>query len=62
MIIARISRARWVPNVFVRTTLEKTRGLLEFILCDITPHYSVAKIAVKQHPTAPEGVAYQIAD
>ena len=37
------------------------RGLSEFQLREIAPHYSASKIAVKRPPTAPEGVAYQLA-
>ena len=62
MILARISRARQMPNVLVNTTWAKTRGISEFQLLLITPRHSAAKIAVKRCPTAPEGVAYQLAD
>ena len=62
MILARISLARRTPNVFMRTTWAKTRDLSELQLRARTPRRSVAKIAVKPLPTAPEGVAYQIAD
>ena len=62
VILDLIYQARQTPNVFVRTTWAKTRGILEFQLREITPHNSAARIAVKQRPTAPEGVAYQLAD
>ena len=38
------------------------RGLSEFQLLSRTPHNSADKISVKRRPTAPEGVAYQLAD
>ena len=62
VIHSRISRALQTPNVFVRTTWEKTRGILEFKLRSITPCHSMATMAVKRSPTAPVGVAYQIAN
>ena len=40
VILALISRARRTPNVFVRTTWAKTRGLSEFQIHDITPLHS----------------------
>ena len=60
--LALIYRALQTPNVFVRTTWAKTRGLLEFQLLLKTPRHSSAKISVKQRPTDPEGVAYQLVD
>ena len=62
VILARISRAWQMPNVFVRTTWVKTRGLSEFQLYEITPRHSASKISVKRRPNAPEGLAYQLAD
>ena len=62
VILARISRARRMPNVFVRTIWAKTRGLSEFQLLLKTLRHSSDNIAVKRRPTAPEGVAYQLAD
>ena len=62
VILARISQTRRMPNVFVRTTWAKTRGLSEFQLREITPCHSAARIAVKRRATASEGVAYQLAD
>ena len=62
VILARISRARRTPNVFVITTLKKKRGISEFqILLRTSRHYA-ANIDVKRQPTAPEVVAYQISD
>ena len=60
--LALISRALQTPNIFVRTTWAKTRGISEFQLLPITPRHSADKITVRQRPTAPEGVAYQLAD
>ena len=60
--LARISQAWLTPNILVRTTWAKMRGLSEFQLHEITPRHSAAKISVKRRPTAPKGVAYQIAD
>ena len=57
-----ISRALQKHSVFVRMTWEKTRGLLEFQLWSITPFHSMARMTVKRRPTAPVGVAYQLAD
>ena len=51
-----------MPNVFVRTTWSKTRGLSEFQLLLRTPRYSAASIAAKLCPTVPEGVVYQLAN
>ena len=62
VILARILWARRTTNVFVRTTWEKTRCLSEFQLRDIIPCHSAARIAMKRCPTAPKGVAYQLAD
>ena len=62
VIWARISWALRTPNVFIRTTWAKTRGLFEFQLLPRTPRHSAAKIAVNRRPTAPEGVAYQLSD
>ena len=62
VILSRISRARRTTNVFVRTKWAKTRGLSEFQLLLRSPRHSAARIAVNQRPTAPEGVAYQLAD
>ena len=62
VILARISWSWQTPNVLVSTTWAKTRGLLEFQLHDRTPRHSAARIALKRRPTAPEGVAYQLAD
>ena len=62
VILARISQAQRTPNVLIRTTWEKTRGLSDFQLRASTPLHSAAKIAVKRRPTTPEGVAYQLAD
>ena len=62
VILSRISRARQMPNLFVRMTWVKTRGILEFQLREITPRYYVAKISETWRPTDPEGVAYQLAD
>ena len=60
--LAQISRAWRTPIVLVSTTWAKTRGLSEFQLREITPRHSAARITVKRRPTAPEGVAYQLAD
>ena len=62
VILAGISRAQRTPNVFVIMTWEKTRGLSDFQLLLSSYRHSAAKIAVKRRPTAPEGVAYQLAD
>ena len=62
VIRARVSWDRRTLNIFVSTTWAKTRVLLEFQLRDITPRHSAARISVKRCPTAPEGVAYQLAD
>ena len=62
VILARIYWDRRTPNILVRTMWAKTRGLLEFQLLVRTPHHSAAKIALNRRPTAPEGVAYQLAD
>ena len=57
VILARISRSRRMPNVLVNTKWAKMRGLSEFQLLLRTPRHSASNIAVKRHPTAPEGVA-----
>ena len=57
-----ISFALRKPNVFVRMTWARTRGTSEFQLLSITSLHSVVSMDVKRHPTAPEGVAYQLAD
>ena len=62
MILARISRARRMPNVLVKMAWAKTMGLSELQLLLRTPRHSAARIAVKRRPTAPEGVAYQLAE
>ena len=62
VICARISRALHTPNVFIRTTWAKARGLSEFQLLSITHRYSAGSMAVKRRPTAPEGVVYQLSE
>ena len=62
VILAQISWSRRTPNVFVSTTRANTRGMSDFQLRDITPGHSATRIAVKRRPTAPEGVAYQLAN
>ena len=52
----------WPPSVFVMTTWENKRGLLEFQVLPSTPCQSSASMAMERHPTVPEGVAYQLAD
>ena len=49
-------------KILIRSTWANTRGLLEFQLLQRNPRHSAAIMAVKQCPTAPEGVAYQLAD
>ena len=62
MIHACISLALRKPSVLVRMTWEKTRGLLEFQLLPTTPLHYAASMAVKRRNTAPECVAYQLAN
>ena len=56
----KISLALRKPNVFVRTTWEKMRGLSEFQVLPSIPHHSAASMAMNRIPTAPEGLAYQL--
>ena len=62
VIRARISLALRTLSVFVRMTWSKTRSLLDFQILPSTPYHSADSIALKRRPTAPEGVAYQLAD
>ena len=62
VILARIYLALRTPNIFVRMTWKKTRSLSEFQPLPKYPCHSAARISGKRCPTAPEGVAYQMAN
>ena len=51
-----------MPSVFVRTMRANTRGVSEFQLRSITCCHSTDRMDVKQRPTAPVGVEYQLSD
>ena len=62
VILASISLALRMPNVFLRTMWMKTRDISEFQLLPSTPCHSAANISMKRRLTALDGVAYQLAD
>ena len=62
VIHAWISLALRTPNVFMRTTWEKNRGISDFQVLLSTPRHYSARMAVNWRPTAPKGMAYQLTD
>ena len=60
VIRAQISLDLRTPNVFMRTTWAKTKGLSKFQVLTITHRHYASRMAMNRHPTTSEGVAYQL--